>query len=167
MSPEVASKEVRAASQWDKTTGPAWGQAARQPLPHWFLPPVWRSGCASCLTVACIFCTEVSPARKQQLPAWLSLHDCKCQQTKEHNSEFIFISSSMVSWYFHALQALIKDLAIRNLKEHFRAGSSSAARVYQIKCNSTDIPALPTNHRGGLLHFHTWRILHEIKIYSS
>lgn len=53
-----------------------------------------------------------------------------------------------MSRYFNALQVLIKDLAIRNLKEHFRVASSSAAQVYQIKRNSTDIPALPTNHGG-------------------
>lgn len=52
---------------------------------------------------------------KQQLPAWLRLHDAKCQQSKEHKSGFIFISSSTVPRYFNALQVLIKDLATRNL----------------------------------------------------
>lgn len=36
-------------------------------------------------------------ACKQQLPAQLKLHDAKCQQSKEHKSGFIFISSSTVS----------------------------------------------------------------------
>lgn len=108
--------------------------------------PGWRLRLA--LVALCsVSGTAVSPTHEQQLPGWLRLDDCKCQQTKEHKSRFIFISSSTVSWYFNALQMLIKDLSRRNLRERFRAGSSSAAWVYQIKGNHTDIPALPTNHR--------------------
>lgn len=129
--------------------------------PSDFCPRLEVQAVLCCLAVLCVWCTAVSPTCKQQLPVWLRL-DCKCQQTKEDNSRFISISSSTVSWYFSALQVLIEDLAIRNLREGFRAGSSSAAWVYQIKCNSTDIPELPTNHRGDssiatLAEFFTWQ----------
>lgn len=134
------------------------GQHHSHCLPHWFLPQAVLWG----LTVLWVWCTPVSPTHKQQLPLCLRLDGCKCQQTKEHTSRFIFISSSTLSWYFNALQVLIKDLAMRNLREGFRAGPSSAAWLYQIKCNCTNVPALPTNHKRDscivpLAELFTWQ----------
>lgn len=146
-SPEVASKAGRATAPPGQQGQP--GDRHRSHRPTRF--------CHGCevhvelqgLTAVCTGCTEVSPAHKQQLPAWLRLHSCKCHQSREHNSGFVCISSSAVSRYFNALHVLIKDLAIKNWKEH----SKEHTRVYLTGCKSTDIPTLPTDHGGDFCIF--------------
>lgn len=99
--------------------------------------PCWRLRLAL-VALSSVSGTAVSPTHKQQLPVWLRLDDYRCQQTKEHKSRFIFISSSTVSWYFNALQVLIKDLSIRNLWEGLRTGSSETTQISQHFLQTTE-----------------------------
>lgn len=166
----MASKEGSAAPQqrWSCQVNKAGlvRDGQHQPLPHWFLHRLEAQAVLWSLPVLCGWGTAASPTQKQQLPVWLRLDDCKCQQTKEHKSRFIFISSSTVSWYFNALQVLIKDLVTRNLRGRLRAGSirlDVTAQIPQHFLHTTEgTLALPHLQNFSPEEFSSWWRIPEL-----